>query len=96
MIYTGAIRLKAEKKSATLKAESEEQKLKTKIRRLYDIANVLSSLGLIEKCQAINSKKPAFKWIGIEGTIKSLNELKNEPLNTSCDFYNIDTSQHCL
>ena len=31
MIYTGAIRLKAEKKSATLKAESEEQKLKTKI-----------------------------------------------------------------
>jgi len=74
----------------------KEQKLKTKIRRLYDIANVLSSLGLIEKCQAINSKKPAFKWIGIEGTIKSLNELKNEPLNTSCDFYNIDTSQHCL
>ena len=30
--------------------ESEEaQKLKTKIRRLYDIANVLQSIGLIEK-----------------------------------------------
>ena len=61
----------------------KEQKLKTKIRRLYDIANVLSSLGLIEKCQAINSKKPAFKWIGLEGTIKSLKELKNEPLNAA-------------
>ena len=27
----------------------EEQKLKTKIRRLYDIANVLQSIGLIHK-----------------------------------------------
>ena len=45
--------------------EKGEQKLKTKIRRLYDIANVLQSIGLIEKCHAINSKKPAFKWIGL-------------------------------
>ena len=53
-----------------------EQKLKTKIRRLYDIANVLQSIGLIEKCHALNSKKPAFKWIGLQGTIDSVNELK--------------------
>ena len=29
------------------KAEEQQQKLKTKIRRLYDIANVLQSIGLI-------------------------------------------------
>ena len=67
-------------------ANKKEQKLKTKIRRLYDIANVLSSLGLIEKCHAENSKKPAFKWIGLEGTIKSLQDLKNEPLNAYGDY----------
>ena len=27
----------------------DSQKLKTKVRRLYDIANVLQSIGLIEK-----------------------------------------------
>lgn len=78
-----------------LNVNKKEQKLKTKIRRLYDIANVLSSLGLIEKCQAVNSKKPAFKWIGLEGTIKSLRELKNEPLNTPRGT-NIDPSQLSL
>ena len=41
MIYTGAIRLKAEKKSATLEAESEEQKLKTKI-AIEDLAKQLA------------------------------------------------------
>ena len=56
--------------------EQREQKLKTKIRRLYDIANVLQSIGLIEKCQALNSKKPAFMWVGLQGTIESVNELK--------------------
>lgn len=53
------------------KAEDQkEQKLKTKIRRLYDIANVLQSIGLIEKCHAVNSKKPAFKWIGLHGVVQ--------------------------
>lgn len=56
--------------------EQREQKLKTKIRRLYDIANVLQSIGLIEKCHAHNSKKPAFKWIGLQGTIEAVNEIK--------------------
>jgi hypothetical protein len=50
--------------------------LKTKIRRLYDIANVLQSIGLIEKCHALNSKKPAFKWVGLHGVITQVNELK--------------------
>lgn len=37
---------------------------KTRLRRLYDIANVLSSVHLIEKVQ-LDSRKPAFKWAGI-------------------------------
>lgn len=36
-----------------------------KIRRLYDIANVLSSIGLIEKCcQQTSVNKPAYRYIG--------------------------------
>lgn len=69
--------------SASEKPEKQEenQKLKTKIRRLYDIANVLQSIGLIEKCHAINSKKPAFKWIGLQGTIDFVQELKQSNLH---------------
>ena len=44
------------------------QNLRTKVRRLYDIANVLSSIGLIVKCKTMTatnkSQKPAFRWIG--------------------------------
>mmetsp|Transcript_22567 Transcript_22567/g.56431 ORF Transcript_22567/g.56431 Transcript_22567/m.56431 type:complete len:360 (-) Transcript_22567:217-1296(-) len=43
--------------------EGEENHVKTKVRRLYDIANILCSLGLIEKTQVPDgSRKPAFKW----------------------------------
>lgn len=53
--------------AATLLGKSaqglEGSKLKTKVRRLYDIANILSSLHLIEKVQT-TSRKPAFKWLG--------------------------------
>lgn len=37
-----------------------------KVRRLYDIANVLTSLGLIKKVHVREEKgrKPAFKWLG--------------------------------
>uniref|UniRef100_A0A8D0FCH1 Transcription factor E2F8 n=1 Tax=Strix occidentalis caurina TaxID=311401 RepID=A0A8D0FCH1_STROC len=46
----------------------DKSKFKTKIRRLYDIANVLSSLGLIEKVHVAEERgrKPAFKWTGPE------------------------------
>ena len=54
----------------------EEQKLKTKIRRLYDIANVLQSIGLIQKTSYPQSKKPAFQWIGIEGVKNFVRDLK--------------------
>ncbi|ETE67780.1 Transcription factor E2F8, partial [Ophiophagus hannah] len=44
----------------------DKSKFKTKIRRLYDIANVLSSLELIKKVHIMEEKgrRPAFKWIG--------------------------------
>ncbi|KAG0479690.1 hypothetical protein HPP92_010548 [Vanilla planifolia] len=35
-----------------------------KVRRLYDIANVLSSLNLIEKTHQCDTRKPAFRWLG--------------------------------
>ncbi|KQK18754.1 E2F transcription factor-like E2FE [Brachypodium distachyon] len=41
-----------------------ESNMRTKVRRLYDIANVLSSLNLIEKTQQVDSRKPAFRWLG--------------------------------
>ncbi|XP_048404293.2 transcription factor E2F7-like isoform X1 [Stegostoma tigrinum] len=45
---------------------ADNSKFKTKIRRLYDIANVLTSLGLIKKVHVTEEKgrKPAFKWVG--------------------------------
>ncbi|XP_060101100.1 transcription factor E2F7 [Heteronotia binoei] len=70
---------------------ADHSKFKTKVRRLYDIANVLTSLGLIKKVHVTEERgrKPAFKWIGpVEfsgdcGDLKvdnltcaSLNELK--------------------
>ncbi|KAM8812598.1 transcription factor E2F8 isoform 2-T2 [Rhynchonycteris naso] len=46
----------------------DKSKFKTKIRRLYDIANVLSSLNLIKKVHVTEERgrKPAFKWTGPE------------------------------
>nr|XP_014347337.1 PREDICTED: transcription factor E2F7 [Latimeria chalumnae] len=45
---------------------ADHSKFKTKVRRLYDIANVLTSLNLIKKIHVTEERgrKPAFKWIG--------------------------------
>ncbi|CAL5325765.1 unnamed protein product [Camellia sinensis] len=45
--------------------------MRTKVRRLYDIANVFSSMNLIEKTQHPESRKPAFRWLGINGSSKN-------------------------
>lgn len=39
-----------------------------KVRRLYDIANVLRSLKLIEKVHVAEERgrKPAFEWVGLD------------------------------
>jgi len=47
---------------------TDDAKLKTKIRRLYDIANILCSLHLIEKIHLMESRKPAFLWLCRENT----------------------------
>ncbi|XP_009775269.1 E2F transcription factor-like E2FE isoform X1 [Nicotiana sylvestris] len=38
---------------------------RTKVRRLYDIANVLSSMKFIEKTHHPETRKPAFRWLGM-------------------------------
>ncbi|XP_067110927.1 transcription factor E2F7 [Osmerus mordax] len=45
---------------------ASHSKYKTKVRRLYDIANVLTSLDLIKKVHVREERgrKPAFRWIG--------------------------------
>ncbi|XP_050673394.1 transcription factor E2F7-like [Leptidea sinapis] len=53
------------KSKSTLSPEQLDRQHKSKVRRLYDIANVLISIGLIEKVYG-NSilKKPVFRYIG--------------------------------
>jgi transcription factor E2F7/8 len=55
-----------EEAAKRLVGEMEPKKLKTKVRRLYDIANVFKSLGLVKKT-SLSNKKPGFEWIGISG-----------------------------
>eukprot|EP00795_Rhopilema_esculentum_P005078 gene5078-195_t len=43
--------------------EDPHGKTRTKVRRLYDIANILTSMRLIEKT---GSRKAAFKWVGVD------------------------------
>lgn len=47
-------------------AGRSKNNFKSKVRRLYDIANVLASLQLIEKIHITQSRRPAFKWCGAE------------------------------
>lgn len=62
----------------------EENKIKTKIRRLYDIANVFKSLGLIKKTLT-DHKKPAFTWLGTPGLDEFVesNRVSQEKLGES-------------
>ncbi|KAK2373379.1 E2F transcription factor E2FE [Trifolium repens] len=46
--------------------------IRTKVRRLYDIANVLTSMNLIKKTHTTNTRKPAFRWLDLKG--KTWNE----------------------
>jgi len=50
----------------------DDAKLKTKIRRLYDIANILCSLHLIRKVHLADSRKPAFLWLSRENSTADL------------------------
>uniref|UniRef100_A0A0E0HNE9 E2F/DP family winged-helix DNA-binding domain-containing protein n=1 Tax=Oryza nivara TaxID=4536 RepID=A0A0E0HNE9_ORYNI len=73
--------------------------MRTKVRRLYDIANVLSSLNLIEKTQQADSRKPAFRWLGQakrnEGVTVALPPTKTLPNKRAfgTDLTNIDNKR---
>ncbi|KAK8530766.1 hypothetical protein V6N13_030711 [Hibiscus sabdariffa] len=63
--------------------------MRTKVRRLYDIANVLSSMNLIEKTHTLDTRKPAFRWLGLRGKSEKgsadafvLNESKRRTFGT--------------
>ncbi|XP_029947863.1 transcription factor E2F8 [Salarias fasciatus] len=62
----------------------DKNKYKTKVRRLYDIANVLRSLKLIEKVHVTEQRgrKPAFKWVGPEEFLQ-VNDLNADSKCTS-------------
>lgn len=53
------------KNKTNLSLEQQDRQHKSKVRRLYDIANVLISIGLIEKVSGnLILKKPVFKYVG--------------------------------
>uniref|UniRef100_A0A665VCR8 Transcription factor E2F7 n=1 Tax=Echeneis naucrates TaxID=173247 RepID=A0A665VCR8_ECHNA len=64
---------------------SSHSKYKTKVRRLYDIANVLTSLNLIKKVHVREERgrKPAFKWLGPVEFNNSGNASKNKRIKIS-------------
>ncbi|XP_060084936.1 transcription factor E2F8-like [Ylistrum balloti] len=71
---------------------TENSKFKTKIRRLYDIANILTSLDLIRKVHVteIRGRKPAFKYIGPDvDNMKDISVCYN-------DGYHRPSSRHSL
>ena len=45
--------------------EPDPGAMKTKVRRLYDICNVLSSLKMLVKVRLPDTSKPAFRWLGV-------------------------------
>ena len=59
------VRRRAEMEGAQRDA-GDSGRLKTKVRRLYDIANILASLRLLAKTQQPDSRKPAFRWLAPE------------------------------
>jgi E2F/DP family winged-helix DNA-binding domain len=66
-----------------LSKDASAKILKTKVRRLYDIANVLTSLCLIEKVSS-RTRKPCFRWIGADEN-NALETLRGEPRHPSAE-----------
>eukprot|EP00826_Nyctotherus_ovalis_P012131 TRINITY_DN13175_c0_g3_i1.p2 TRINITY_DN13175_c0_g3~~TRINITY_DN13175_c0_g3_i1.p2 ORF type:complete len:193 (+),score=45.90 TRINITY_DN13175_c0_g3_i1:789-1367(+) len=69
----------------------EYNKIKTKIRRLYDIANVLQALNLIEKTLLANHK-PAFKWLGHPGFLTFVRSQRAK-IQTDTNYVNEEKPQ---
>jgi len=66
---SGSVAGEEEEKPAEKVQKPPSTQMKTRVRRLYDVANILASLQLIEKTQTQSlSRKPAFRWCGPKGT----------------------------
>ncbi|CAI9112375.1 OLC1v1012821C1 [Oldenlandia corymbosa var. corymbosa] len=59
-----------------LKNGKDPAMTRSKVRRLYDIANVLASMNFIEKTHHPDTRKPAFRWLGRSGKF----EIQADPL----------------
>ena len=88
----GVVSLESAARRLMDESNIDENRLKTKIRRLYDIANILCSLNLIEKTHlADGSRKPAFKWkypckhLGLDAAADASIGLKLEGSSASSD-----------
>lgn len=62
-----------------------------KVRRLYDIANVLRSLKLIEKVHVTEERgrKPAFEWVGPEEFPQIQGIIRPLCLFSQCLYFNL-------
>jgi len=69
----------------------EYSKIKTKIRRLYDIANVLQALNLIEKTLLPNHK-PGFKWLGHSGFLTFVHNQRAK-IQTDTHFNDVEVDR---
>ncbi|KAJ0692585.1 putative transcription factor E2F-DP family [Helianthus annuus] len=56
--------------------------MRTKVRRLYDIANVFSSMNLLEKTRHPESGKPSFRWLGPKTKSQTLDTNKRRGFGT--------------
>ncbi|KAF9591973.1 hypothetical protein IFM89_010472 [Coptis chinensis] len=65
----------------------DSSQMPTKVRRLYDIANVLSSLNLIEKTHHPENRKLSFIWLGVNR--KHVHEL-SEPIDSKKRVFEFD------
>jgi len=85
---------KAEESVARAKAS---RSLKTKIRRLYDIANVLVSIGLIEKLNGGNNMsnslkhRPSFRWVYGVSPRALLERSRSMAFSSQMKRRNVDT-----
>lgn len=68
------------KSKTVISPEQQERQHKSKVRRLYDIANVFISIGLIEKVSGnLILKKPVFKYVGPHNVKKCDKTAQNTP-----------------
>ncbi|CAG9782871.1 unnamed protein product [Diatraea saccharalis] len=85
------------KNRTILSPDQQDRQHKSKVRRLYDIANVFISVGLIEKVSG-NSilKKPVFKYVGPFKVKKPIEVILYTPPITPLSMLEQQTHNHIL